>query len=155
MARQRSIWSLILVVLATFLISCSGPSVATAPPTYTSAQLEKIQEYVPDILTVRDRSEELRRLIQTSQWVKVGNFIHGPMTEARLNMTYIASNLLPQDQQAARKATRSLFDHLVKIDQASATGNSQGALSNYQAAYADIDKFLQLLPDTSSQSEES
>ncbi len=155
MARQRSILSLILVILATFLISCGSPSVATAPPTYTLAQLEKIQEYVPDILTVRDRSLELQRLIQTKQWINVGNFIHGPMAEARLHMNYIASNLLPKDQETARKVARNLFDHLVKIDQAAQAGISETALSNYQAAYTDIDKFLQLLPETRNQPEAS
>ncbi|MBO3462686.1 photosystem II protein PsbQ [Aetokthonos hydrillicola Thurmond2011] len=150
MKRQRSLLSLILVIVATFLISCGSPTVATAPPTYTPAQLEKIQEYVPDIQSVRDRAQELQKLIENKQWVKVGNFIHGPMAEARLNMTYIAANLLPQDQKIARQLGRSLFDHLVKIDQAATTGNSLGALNNYQGAYTDIDKFLQLLPKTNS-----
>jgi photosystem II protein PsbQ len=155
MKRQRSLVSLILVILATFLISCSSPTVATAPPTYTSAQLEKIQEYVPDIVAVRDRSQELQQLIEAKQWVKVGNFIHGPMAEARLNMTYIASNLLPQDQKTARQLARSLFDHLVKIDQALTSTNSLAALNNYQAAYTDIDKFLQLVAKTNAQSQQS
>ena len=155
MAGQRSILSLILVILATFLISCGGPSVATAPLTYTSAQLQRIQEYVPDILAVRDRSQELQKLIRTRQWTDVSNFIHGPMTEAKLNMTYIASNLLPQDQETARKVTRNLLDHLIKLDQASVAGNSQTALSNYQGVYADLDKFLQLLPETRSRAKES
>ena len=155
MARQRSILSLILVLLATFLISCGSPTVATPPPTYTTAQLEKIQEYVPDILTVRDRSQELQKLIQTNQWIKVGNFIHGPMTQAKLNMTYIASNMLSKDQTTARQVTRDLFNHLVKIDQAASDRNSQLALSNYKAAFADLDKFLQLLPQTSSNSQQS
>ncbi len=155
MARQRSILSFILVILATFLIGCGSPSVATAPPTYTQAQLEKIQEYVPDILTVRDRSGELEQLIQTKQWINVGNFIHGPMAEARLHMNYIASNLLPKDQETARKVARNLFDHLVKIDQAAQTANSQTALSSYLDAYTDIDKFLQLLPETSTQPQQS
>jgi len=149
MARQSSILSLILVFLATFLISCGGPTVATVPPTYTTAQLEKIQEYVPEILAVRSRSQELQKLIQTNDWIYVGNFIHGPMTSAKQNMSYIASNLLPKDQPEARKITRDLFNHLVKIDQAAASRNSQLALINNKAAFADIDNFLQLLPPTS------
>ncbi|MBR8839557.1 MAG: photosystem II protein PsbQ [Stigonema ocellatum SAG 48.90 = DSM 106950] len=146
MARQRSVLSFILVILATFLISCGSPSVATAPPTYTPDQLEKIQEYVTDIVAVRDRSLELQQLIQNKQWINVGNFIHGPMAEARLNMTYITSNLLPKEQETARKLGRDLFEHLVKIDQAAQAGKSEIAVSNYQAAYTDINKFLQLLP---------
>ncbi len=155
MARQRTILSLIIVFVATFLISCGGPSVATPPPTYTTAQLEKIQEYVPEIIAVRDRSQEMQRLIESKQWIKIGNFIHGPMGEAKLNMGYVASNLLPKDQSAARKLTKDLFDHLVKIDQAAETANLQSAFSNSQAAFADLDEFLKLLPNTIRQTEES
>jgi photosystem II protein PsbQ len=149
MARQHSILSLILVILTTFLISCGGPTVATAPPTYTTSQLEKIQEYLPEVLSVRDRSQELQKLIETNDWIYVGNFIHGPMTSLKQNMSYITSNLLPKDQTQGRKITRDLLNHLVKIDQAAANRNSQLALTNKQAAFADIDNFLQLLPQTS------
>ncbi len=147
MVHQRSILSLILVLLTTFLISCGNPSVATAPPSYTSAQLVKIQEYVPDIQVVRDRSEELKNLIQSREWIKVGNFIHGPMTEARLNMTYVIPNLVPQDQPKGRQITKDLLGHLVKIDQAATVGNTSLALSNYKDAFTDVDKFLQLIPE--------
>ncbi|WP_016952204.1 photosystem II protein PsbQ [Anabaena sp. PCC 7108] len=148
MVPQRSIFSLILVLLATFLISCGGPSVATAPPTYTPAQVVKIQAYVPDIQVVRDRSEELKSLIKDGEWINVGNFIHGPITEARLNMTYIIPNLLPQDQAKARQITKDLLTHLVKIDQAATVGNTSLALSNYKETVADFDKFLQLIPES-------
>lgn len=147
MVRQRSILSLILVLLTTFLISCGSPSVATAPPTYTPAQVAKIQEYFPDIQVVRDRSQELQTLIQSGEWIKVGNFIHGPMTEARLNMTYVIPNLLPQDQSKARQITKDLLSDLVKIDQAAGAGNTSQALSAYKDAFADVDKFLQLIPE--------
>ena len=64
-------------------------------------QLEKIQEYLPQLLAVRDRSEELQELIRNNEWLKVGNFIHYPMAEARLTINYITSNLLPKEQSAA------------------------------------------------------
>ncbi|MBD2131594.1 MAG: photosystem II protein PsbQ [Sphaerospermopsis kisseleviana] len=147
MVRQRSILSLILVLLTTFLISCGSPSVATAPPTYTPAQVAKIQEYFPDIQVVRDRSQELQTLIQSGEWIKVGNFIHGPMTEARLNMTYVIPNLLAQDQSKARQITKDLLSDLVKIDKAASGGNTSQALSAYKDAFADVDKFLQLIPE--------
>ncbi|MEA5551617.1 photosystem II protein PsbQ [Anabaena cylindrica UHCC 0172] len=147
MVRQRSILSLILVLVTTFLISCGGPSVATAPPTYTPDQLAKIQVYVPDIEVVRDRSEELKTLIKSSEWIDVGNFIHGPITEARLNMTYVIPNLLPQDQPQARQISKDFLSHLVKIDQAAKVGNTSLALSSYKDAFVDIDKFLQLIPE--------
>ncbi|MEA5574963.1 photosystem II protein PsbQ [Anabaena sp. UHCC 0451] len=153
MVRQRSILSLILVILTTFLISCGGPSVATAPPTYTPDQLAKIQVYVPDIQVVRDRSKELNNLIQSGEWIKVGNFIHGPMTEARLNMTYVIPNLVPQDQPQARQITKDLLTHLVRIDQAASAGNTNLALSAYKDVFVDVDKFLQLIPESSPQAE--
>jgi photosystem II protein PsbQ len=149
MARQRSIISLILVFLATFLMSCGGPSVATPPPTYTQTQLQKIEGYLTDIKTVRERKSELEELIDTQEWIKVGNFIHGPMAEARLDMTYIIPNLLPSEQAPARKVARDLFDHLVKVDQAASSGNQLVAANNYEAAYSDIEKFLNLMPPTS------
>jgi photosystem II protein PsbQ len=148
MVRQRSIFSFFLVLLATFLISCGGPGVAVAPPTYTATQLERIQAYVPEIQAVRDRSEELKTLIQKGDWINVRNFIHGPITEARLNLTYVTPNLLPKDQPTARQITRDLFNDLVKLDKATSAGNPQIALTNSQAAFVDIDKFLQLLPKT-------
>lgn len=151
MARHRSIFSLLLVLLATFLISCGGPSVTVAPPTYTAIQLERIGEYVPKIQAVRDRAGELKTLIKTQDWIDVSNFIHGPMTEARSSMTYIIPNLLPSTQPIARQKTRDLLNHLVKIDQAAGQSDTQLALNNYQEAIKDIDNFFQLLPDPNSQ----
>jgi photosystem II protein PsbQ len=147
MVRQRSILSLIFVLLATFLISCNSPTIATVPPSYTAAEVAKIQEYGPGIQMVRDRSPELQNLITTGEWVKVGNFIHGPMTEARLNMTYIIPNLAKQNQAQARQISKDLLNDLVKIDQAAATGNTSLALNKYQEVFADIDKFLELVPE--------
>ncbi|MEH2164072.1 MAG: photosystem II protein PsbQ [Nostoc sp.] len=146
MVRQRSIFSFFLVLLATFLISCGGPGVAIAPPTYTATQLERIQTYVPEIQAVRDRSDELRTLIKEGDWINVRNFIHGPITEVKLNLTYVTPNLLPKDQPTARQITRDFFKDLVKLDKATSASNPLVALNNSQAAFADIDKFLDLLP---------
>jgi hypothetical protein len=44
-----------------------------------------------------------------------------------------------------------LFDHLVKIYQAAEQGNAQKATLNYQEALSDIDTFLQLVPQPSSE----
>ncbi len=150
MVRQRSIFSLIFVLLATFLIGCGGPSVATLPPSYTAAEVAKIQEYVPGIKAVIDRQGELKSLISKGEWIKVGNFIHGPMTEAKSNMAYIVPNLAQQDQGKARQISKDLLKDLVKIDQAATVGNTSQALSNYKQAFVDIDKFLELVPEKSS-----
>ncbi|MBS3029447.1 MAG: photosystem II protein PsbQ [Dolichospermum sp. DET50] len=150
MVRQRSIFSLIFVLLATFLISCGSPSVATVPPSYTAAEVAKIQEYVPGIQMVRDRSTELKNLISQGEWIKVGNFIHGPMTEARLNMTYIIPNLARQNQAKARQISKDLLQDLVRVDQAASTGNTSLALTKYKEVFVDIDNFLELVPEKSS-----
>lgn len=151
MARYRSIVSFILVIATIFLVSCSSPSVAKAPPTYTAAQIEQIQQYVPDIVTLRDRmNNELLALIKRRDWIDVSNFIHGPVGEMRLKMTYVTRNLLPQDQVQAREFTRNLFDNLVKIEQAAEATDYQKATLNYREALADIDGFLQLIPKPSS-----
>ena len=156
MVRHRSLLSLILVIVATFLISCSSPTVAKVAPTYTAAQVEQIQQYVPEIVRLRDRTtSELQRLIQNREWTDVSSFIHGPLGELRLQMTYASRNFLPQAQNTARQATRDLFDHLVKIDQAAQNGSYQTATLNYREALADIDTFLQLIPKPSTQPPES
>lgn len=151
MARHRSIFSLILVIVATFLISCGGPSVAKVPQTYTTAQVEQIQQYVPDMIALRDRMSEIPTLIQRRDWIDVNNFIHGPLGELRLKMTYVSRNLLPKDQETARQATRDFFDHLVKIEQAAQNSDTEQAKLNYREALADIDEFLQLVPKSSTQ----
>ena len=153
MVRYRSILSLILVIVATFLVSCGSPTAAKVPPTYTAAAIEQIQQYVPDLIALRTRMSEVPVMIQRSDWVDVSNFIHGPLGELRLKMTYVTRNLLPKDQEAARQATRDLFDDLVKIEQAAEAGDSQAAVRNYEEALAQINKFLQLIPQPKTQVE--
>ena len=145
MERQYSIFSLILVIVATFLFGCSGPTVTKVPPTYTPVQLQKIQEYSTKIVAVRERGPELENLIEKQDWKKVDNFIHGPITEVKLAMNYIAPNLLPQEQKLARKISRNMLTNLLKIDRATKIDNRLLALNSYSAVYKDIDKFLKLL----------
>lgn len=153
MPRLRPIFSLILVSLATLLISCGGPNVAATPPTYTPEQLQKIQEYAPKIVAVQERSAELQELIEDKDWINVDNFIHGPMTEAKLNMKYLASNLLPEQQKSAQKILREMSSNLVKIYDAAKEADIQQALNSYDAAFADIYKFLDLVPENTASDE--
>ncbi|KJH70727.1 photosystem II protein PsbQ [Aliterella atlantica] len=146
MVRSRSILSLILAIVAVFLVSCGGPTAAKLPQTYTPVQIEQIQEYLPDLVSLRNRMSEVPILIQRRDWIGVRNFIHGPLGELRLKMTYITRNLLPSQQKAARDVTRQLFDDLVKVEQAIEENNTQGAVRSYQATLADINKFLELVP---------
>ena len=156
MARYRAILSLMLVILATFVVSCSSPSAVKLPETYTVSQIEVIQRSVPEILGLRDRmSNELQKLIQRRDWIGVSNFIHGPLGELRLEMINISRSLLPKDQDKARQLTRDLFDNLVKIDQAAKEGQLQKVTQNYREALADINNFLQIIPKPSTQQEQS
>lgn len=61
MGRQPSIFSLILVIVVTFLFGCSGPTIAKAPPIYTPVQLQKIQQYSTKIIAVHERGPERLR----------------------------------------------------------------------------------------------
>lgn len=146
MMRYRSILSLILVVLVTLLVSCSSPTTAKVPPTYTPAQVQQIQQYVPDLLALRDRMKTIPSLVQRKDWIDVSNFVHGPLGEMRLTMTYISRNLLPQDQKKARELVRDFFDNLVRIDQAAQLSNARNVTLNYREALADVDGFIRLLP---------
>lgn len=156
MARYRSILSLMLVIVATFVVSCSSPSAVKLPQAYTVSQIEVIQRSVPEILGLRDRmSNELQKLIQRRDWIGVSNFIHGPLGELRLEMINISRSLLSPEQDKARQLTRDLFDNLVKVDQAAKEGQSQKVMQNYREALADIDNFLQLIPKQNTQQEQS
>lgn len=152
MALYRSILSLMLVIVATFVVSCSSPSAVKLPQTYTVSELELIQRSMPEILMLRDRmSKELQTLIQRRDWIDVSNFIHGPLGELRLEMINISRSLLPPDQDKARQLTRDLFDNLVKVDQAAKEGQDQKVMQNYRQALVDIDNFLKLVPTSSEQ----
>ncbi|MEY3334889.1 MAG: photosystem protein PsbQ, partial [Cyanobacteriota bacterium] len=50
----------------------------------------------------------------------------------------------------AREISKDLLKDLVRIDQAASAGNTNLALTKYKEAFADIDKFLQLVPEKSS-----
>lgn len=149
MVRYRSILGLILGIVATFLVSCGSPTTATVPPTYTATQIEQIQQYVPDMVALRDRMQEIPTSLRRRDWINVSNFVHGPLGELRLKMTYVTRNLLPQDQEKARQLTRDFFDNLVKIDRAAQDNNAEKVTLNYQKALEDINAFLELLPQPS------
>ncbi len=149
MVRHRSILSLILAIVATFLVSCGSPTTASVPPTYTPAQIEQIQQYVPKIQALRDRMKEIPTSARRRDWIDVSNFVHGPLGELRLQMTYVTRNLLAGDQKKAQQLTRDFFNELVQIDSAAQEADARKIASNYQQALADIDNFIQLIPQPS------
>lgn len=146
MKRYRSIFSCILALLIVFVVGCGSPAVVE-PPTYSSLQIEQIQKYSTEILTLRDRmTNELATYIQQRQWVQVDNFIHGPLGTMLQTMNYLTKNLLPNDQPPARKLAREMFEYLVDVGKAAKTGNQAQAAASYQKALGDLDGFLDALP---------
>lgn len=148
MIRFRSVLTWILALMTVVLVSCGGPTATSQePPTYTSAQLQRIQGYVPDLIATRERMEkELPAKIEAKDWSEVSTFVHGPLGQVLQDMNNLSRNLLPQDQKTARQLARQLFDNLVDIDQAGNIDNLSLARQQYAAALEDFDQFLELLP---------
>ncbi|MEB3283451.1 MAG: photosystem II protein PsbQ [Lyngbya sp.] len=149
MKRYRSILACLLAFVMAFIVGCGSPQVKE-PPTYSDAQLQQIQKYESDILGLRDRmTTELPAYINTSKWVEVDNFVHGPLGTLLQEMNYLTKNLLPNDQPPARKLSREVFEHLLQVGEAAEKADRSLAASSYQAALEDLDAFLNLVPQAS------
>lgn len=145
-SRSRSLLLSLLAVMMLFLASCGNAPQAQAP-TYTPDLVQRLESYASDIQGMRDRMGELKELIQAQDWVYVDNFIHGPLGTLRQDMTLFNRNLLPQDQPQGRELAREVFRHLEAISLAAETSDYKTAVRNYQETVADLDAFLELLPD--------
>jgi photosystem II protein PsbQ len=148
MIRLRSILALMMSFLMAFLVSCSSVE-AKVPTTYTAAQVQQIQRYVPTLTELRSRMDNLGTLIQKRNWVDTRTYIHGPLGELRGAMKTVSVSLLPKDQQQAVDLTKSLFADLVNIDIAAKDLDYAKVTSSYQKAVKDFDAFLQLIPKAS------
>jgi photosystem II protein PsbQ len=145
MPRLRSILSIILVLVTTFLVSCSGPQ-ATIPTTYSPAKIEQLQVYVQPIQEFRDRMSVLEDLIASKNWVDTRTYIHGPLGQLRQSMLGLSRSLLPKDQDKAAQLAKNLFVHFERIDAAAKEKDSSLAVAQYQDALEDFDAFLNLIP---------
>ncbi len=145
MPRIRSILSLILVLVTTFLVSCGTPE-ASIPTTYSPQKIEQLQVYVQPIEAARQQMSELAELIQSKNWVDTRTFIHGPLGSLRQNMTGLSRSLLPKDQDQARQLAKNLFVHFERIDAAAKDRDSLAAVNQYQEALRDFDAFLKIIP---------
>lgn len=141
----RSILAVILTLVTTLLVSCGSPT-AAKPPTYTTAQIEQIQQLAASVAAMRDKMPNLEAKIQDRNWTDIGTYIHGPLGELRRDISHITRELLPQDKKAAIEAEKDLFLRLEKIDLAAAKNKYDVAIQNYQAALQDFDEFLQAVP---------
>jgi len=147
MFKKRSIVAWMMALLVAFLASCGSP---TPPPTYSDAQLEKIEQYTSGIEALRDRMDELQSLIQKEEWVNVDTFIHGPLGDLRSKTSYLTQVLLlPKDKMPVLDAAKAVFEDLEDIDVAAEEANQKQALSEYKKAVSDFDTFLGLVPKNS------
>jgi photosystem II protein PsbQ len=145
MTRPRSIFALMMAFLMAFLVSCSSVE-AKVPTTYTTAQIQQIQRYVPTLTEFRSRMDKLGTLIQQRNWVDTRTYIHGPLGDLRNTMKTVSASLLPKSQQQAVDLTKSLFTDLVNIDLAAKDLDYAKVTASYQKAVNDFDSFLQLIP---------
>ena len=145
MTRPRSIFALMMAFLMAFLVGCSSVE-AKVPTTYTTAQIQQIQRYVPTLTEFRSRMDKLGTLIQQRNWVDTRTYIHGPLGDLRNTMKTVSASLLPKSQQQAVDLTKSLFTELVNIDLAAKDLDYAKVTASYQKAVNDFDTFLQLIP---------
>jgi len=149
MINKRSILACLMALLMTFLASCGEPA---PPPTYSDADLQKIDQYKAGLVELRDRMEEdLETLIQKEKWIDVGTFIHGPLGDLRYKTNYLTQSLLlPKDKEPVLDAADDLFGELEELDAAASDGNYKEAVKEYAEAVRDFDTYLDLIPKPSS-----
>ena len=143
----RSIFSAILLLVTTLLVSCGGPS-ASAPPIYTPEKLAQIQTYRISVDQARDRMSELSDLIEDKNWVDTRTFIHGPLGLIRRNMTYLSNALLEEDAKQATPLAKEVFKNLDDIDAAAKDNSYNAAISEFNQAVSNFDAYLDLIPQT-------
>lgn len=145
MLRLRSVLSLLLVVLTTFLVSCSSPSVKV-PDTYTPDRISQIQTYMIPVSEARQGMETLGEFVAEDNWVDTRTYIHGPFGFLRRDLTYLANTLLPNDQKTAKDLIDEIFAHLERLDAGAQTKSAAVTSTEYSNALADFDTLLQLVP---------
>jgi photosystem II protein PsbQ len=148
MAFLRPVFSLVLVLVATVLVACGGPSAVAPPPTYSQFQLDRIQEYSSSILEKHQRFDDLAAAIKAGDYQEAQAIANGPLGEMLLDMQNLNRNLLPKVQPAGREAARALFDDLVGVKQSLIAKNIPDANRAFSAASSDFELYMSLLPDT-------
>ena len=145
----RSLFSLVLVVVATVLVSCGSPE-AAAPPTYTPEKIQKITTYRIPVDAARDNMATLGEFIQDQDWITTRSYIHGPLGFLRRDFRYLSDILLPDDAEQAKEITEDIFLRLENIDAAAKEKDSRTVSSEYLKAIADFDSYFELIPDKAS-----
>ena len=145
----RSIFSLLLVLVATVLVSCGSPE-AAAPPTYTPDKLQTIKTYRIPVDVARDNMNKLGELIDEEDWVNTRSFIHGPLGFLRRDFRYLSDALLPDDATKAKEIADDIFLRLENLDAAAKEKDTRTVASEYRKAVADFDEYIDLVPNQNS-----
>ncbi|AFY38969.1 photosystem II protein PsbQ [[Leptolyngbya] sp. PCC 7376] len=149
MLRLRSVLSLLLVVITTFLVSCSSPSV-TVPDTYTPDRLSQIEMFLIPVDEAREGMNTLGEFVQDDNWIDTRTYIHGPFGFLRRDLTYLANTLLPSDKAQAQELVDEIFAHLDRLDAAAKDNNAAVTNFEYRNAVSDFDAYLDLVPTEAS-----
>jgi photosystem II protein PsbQ len=149
--RFRAVIAFILVLLTAFCINTTSSYAAkskTKAPTYTPAQIQQIQLYVPAVTQLQSRLGELEKMIDAEQWVDIRDFIHGPFGEFRARIGRIERNLKGIDQVNAQKLSDEVLEHLIGIDVSAEKQDYEAVVKNYNAFVKDLDALLDLVPQS-------
>ena len=143
----RSLLSLMLVLVATVLVSCSGPT-ASVPEVYTPEKLQTIKIYRIPVDIAKKEIFTLSGLISDENWTDVKSVIHGPLGVLRRDLRYLSEALLPDDKEKSLEIAEDLFLRLENLDAAADEKNYSNAIAAYNKAIADLDAYVQLIPNT-------
>ena len=142
----RSLFSIMLVLVATVLVSCGSPE-AAAPPTYTPDKLETIKTYRIPVDVARDNISKLGELIQEEDWVNTRSYIHGPLGFLRRDFRYLSDALLPDDSKKAKEISEDIFARLENLDAAAKDKDYKTVAEEYRKTVADFDQYIDLIPN--------
>jgi photosystem II protein PsbQ len=136
----------ILVLVATLLVSCGSPQATQIPTTYTAEKIEQLQIFAEPIAAAQTELSELQNLIAAKNWVDTRTLIHGPLGQLRKDMLNLSASLLQKDQKRATELAREVFGHLERLDAAAQARNASQAETQFREAAKDFEAFLDVIP---------
>ena len=143
----RSLLSVMLILVATVLVSCGSPQ-ASAPPTYTPEKLQQIETYRIPVDNARNNMSRLRELIREQNWLDTRSYIHGPLGFLRRDFRYLSDSLLPNDAKQAKEISEDIFLRLENIDAAAKDQDARTVATEFNKAISDFDEYINLIPNT-------
>ncbi len=147
MSRLRALVMLCIVLVATLLVSCSGPATTVKiPTTYSETQLDLISNYLTTIEDNAQRFAQLEAGVKAADWQTVRTVMRGPLGQMILDMRNLNRNLLTKEQPPAMATTRELVTDLLALDQAAIDEDVAAAQNAFKAAKQDYDAYLKLVP---------